>query len=77
LQELLVKGGYISANEAIQHAEKENFDQRMGRAAEVFYEYVLNYSPELLSPQYDSFYSAALKKTQACKEQIGELFTED
>jgi hypothetical protein len=46
----LVKGGYISAEEAIKQASKENFDTRMGRAAEVFYEYVLNYSPELLSP---------------------------
>jgi hypothetical protein len=49
----------------------------MGRAAEVFYEYVLNYSPELLSPQYDSFYSAALKKTQVGKEQVGDMFQEN
>jgi hypothetical protein len=33
----------------------------MNRAADVFYDYVLNYAPELLSPQHNKFYEAALK----------------
>lgn len=33
----------------------------MQRAADVFYDYVVNYAPELLSPQHGSFYEAAVK----------------
>jgi hypothetical protein len=50
LQELLVKGGYIEPEEAVSALANEPFDQRMQRAADVFYDYVLNYAPELLSP---------------------------
>jgi hypothetical protein len=31
----------------------------MDRAAHVFYDYVINYAPEVISPQYDEFYKAA------------------
>lgn len=31
---------------------QEPFDQRMQRASDVFYDYVVNYAPELLSPQH-------------------------
>jgi len=31
----------------------------MDRAANVFYDYVLNYAPEMLSPQHEAFYQAA------------------
>lgn len=31
----------------------------MARAANVFYDYVLNYQPELISPQYDKMHFAA------------------
>jgi len=34
---------------------------RMSRAAEVFYDYVINYAPEMISPQHNSFYDAAVK----------------
>lgn len=52
LQELLVKGGYIEPEEAAQWSSlvSEPFDQRMQRASDVFYDYVVNYAPELLSP---------------------------
>lgn len=52
LQELLVKGGYLDPEEAtaVMALSKEPFDQRMSRAADVFYDYVINYAPELLSP---------------------------
>jgi len=51
LQELLVKGGYLEPDEATSFSlSNEPFDQRMSRAADVFYDYVVNYAPELLSP---------------------------
>ncbi len=63
LQELLVKGGYISPQELAsqESISNEPFPDRMSRAASVFYDYVLNYAPELLSPQHNSFYEAAMK----------------
>ena len=59
LEELLVKGGYLDPEEtsALIH---EPFDQRMQRAADVFYDYVVNYAPELLSPQHQAFYETAI-----------------
>jgi hypothetical protein len=36
----------------------------MQRAADVFYDYVLNYAPELLSPQHTLFYNHAQKTLQ-------------
>ena len=57
LQELLVKGGYIEPEESLSN---EPFDQRMQRAADVFYDYVINYAPELLSPQHNAYYEAAV-----------------
>lgn len=61
LQELLVKGGYMEPEEAVQWTTlvQEPFDSRMNRASDVFYDYVVNYAPELLSPQYASFFEAA------------------
>ena len=32
----------------------------MQRAADVFYDYVVNYAPELLSPQHQAFYEPAV-----------------
>lgn len=58
LQELLVKGGYMGPEEALLGAA-DNMEQRMDRASNVFYDLVLNQSPELLSPQYEEFYDAA------------------
>jgi hypothetical protein len=65
LQELLVKGGYLDPNEAAGSVlSNEAFDERMQRASDVFYDYVINYSPELLSPQHSKFYEAATKNKQ-------------
>ena len=63
LQELLVKGGYIEPDEAsaVTALASEPFDKRMQRASDIFYDYVVNYAPELISPQYNSFYEAASK----------------
>lgn len=61
LQEMLVKGGYLEPAEASQHLAQEAFEDRMTRAADVFYDYVLNYAPELVSPQHNQFYEAAVK----------------
>jgi hypothetical protein len=49
---LLVKGGYIRPDEVEKASSliSEPFSDRMSRAANVFYDYVLNYQPELLSP---------------------------
>ena len=32
----------------------------MERASQIFYDLVLNYQPELLSPQYNTFYDASV-----------------
>ena len=63
LEEMLVKGGYLEPEEAFGHKvmSKEPVDQRMQRAADVFYDYVVNYAPELLSPQHSTFFDAAVK----------------
>lgn len=47
---MLVKGGYIEPEEANLHLAREPFNEKMERAAQVFYDYVLNYAPELISP---------------------------
>jgi hypothetical protein len=60
LQELLVKGGFIEPEET-SALSQEPFDSRMQRAADVFYDYVVNYAPELLSPQHQTFYETAVK----------------
>ena len=60
LEELLVKGGYLEPEET-SAILNEPFDQRMQRAADVFYDYVVNYAPELLSPQHQAFYETAVK----------------
>lgn len=41
----------------------------MEAAVEVFYDLVLDYHPEFLSPQYDEFYEAALGKDAVGKKQ--------
>ena len=52
LQELLVKGGYLNPDEALE-GPAESIDAQMQRASEVFHDIVLQHSPELLSPQID------------------------
>ena len=68
LQELLVKGGYMEPEEAASSVlSQEPFDQRMQRAADVFYDYVVNYAPELLSPQHSTFYETAVNTDSTIK----------
>jgi len=50
LQEMLVKGGYMDPDEANKALDREPFESKMERASQVFYDYVLNYAPELISP---------------------------
>jgi hypothetical protein len=59
IQELLVKGGYLSPDEADKMSARHPHKVRMERAAEIFYDYVQNYAPELVSPQYDEIFDAA------------------
>ena len=46
LEELLIKGGYITAEEAISGAT----EHQMAEAASIFHEHVTTYQSELLSP---------------------------
>ena len=39
----------------------------MQRAADVFYDYVVNYAPEILSPQHNSFYETAVNTDSTIK----------
>lgn len=68
LQELLVKGNYITPDELMfsqKHTDKfvANMDFRMERASEIFYEYVRDHHPEFLSPQHEKFIDAAVAGT--------------
>lgn len=40
LQEMLVKAGYLDPEEAQKHLAQESFENKMDRAANVFYDYV-------------------------------------
>jgi len=68
LQEMLVKGGYLDPEEASKHLANEPFENKMERAAQVFYDYVVNFAPELLSPQHNSFYEAAMRSLRTDPE---------
>lgn len=75
LEELLVKGGYLDPEET-SAVINESFDERMQRASDVFYDYVVNYAPELLSPQHQTFYETAIKidpKLAPAKSQTNYL----
>lgn len=50
LQELLVKGGYLNPEEALLGKNESDFDSRMERASQVFYDLVLTFNPEFISP---------------------------
>lgn len=47
---MLVKSGYLNPEEALQHLGRESFESKMDRASQVFYDYVINYAPEVISP---------------------------
>jgi len=59
LQELLVRAGYLDPEEAEKFSSEQPYEARMERAARIFYDYVQNYAPELISPQHEDFFSAA------------------
>lgn len=64
LQEMLVKGGYLDPHEALV-GQHDSIERRMERASSVFYELAINFNPELLSPQYNTFYDAAKPESNA------------
>jgi hypothetical protein len=66
-----VKGGYLGPEEALLGAA-DTTDTRMERASTVFYDLVLNHSPELLSPQYDAFYDAATANDAPARDYLTE-----
>jgi len=57
LQELLVEGGYLNPTEKDQPS---TYKYRMDRAADIFYDQVNNFNPDLMSPTYDEFYAASM-----------------
>ena len=59
LQELLVKAGYVDDYEA-QNGQGTRLEQRMQKAVEVFYEYILNQNSEFISPQTSDLVYAAV-----------------
>ena len=54
LEELLVKGGYVDPDEASIANSEQTYEARMERASKIFYDYVSSYSPEMMSPQYNT-----------------------
>lgn len=70
-----MKGGYLEPEEASQALAHEPFEQRMQRAADVFYDYVVNYAPEMLSPQHNTFYETAVNSTNLKTKTFGASTT--
>ena len=64
----MVKAGYIQPDEVrLAHIDRAVFTDEsrmtelgMQRATNVFYDHVLNFRQDLLSPQYEQFYDASL-----------------
>ena len=71
LQELLVKGGFIDPEEALKIPILDQ-KQKMERAVDVFYDFVLNQHQELLSPQYEQFLEATESKKREKEYDIRE-----
>jgi len=68
LEELLVRGGYIDPEEVLaSDMIPETQEQKMDRAAQVFYQHVSNYNTEFMSPQYESIFEAGNAETAAEK----------
>ena len=66
----MVKAGYVRPNEVLYQAENDLVSNEekmtelgMQRATSVFYDYVLNFRQDLLSPQYQQFYEASVETT--------------
>jgi len=65
LQDLMVRAGYINPEEAEKFSAAQPYEVRMERASRIFYEYVQNYAPELISPQYEDFFQSAQASVSA------------
>lgn len=70
LQEMLIKAGYLHPDEIPVNETVQTGALGMDSAVEVFYDLVLNYHPEALSPQYDQFYNAALDVKSNSKPKV-------
>jgi len=68
LQEKLVDGGFLEPSENL--LSEMPFSERMEKATGFFYEYLQNYEPELISPQHQEFYEAALQQEKSPSKQI-------
>ena len=69
LQELLLKAGYLQPDEKVVNQNVTTGVLGMDAAVEVFYDLVLNYHPDALSPQYNTFYEAAVSNSGAKKSK--------
>ena len=58
-----MKAGYLQPDEKVVNKNFTTGVLGMDAAVEVFYDLVLNYHPDALSPQYESFYEAAMSKS--------------
>ena len=64
LQEMLIKAGYLSPDEQKVGEDVSIGNLGMDAAVEVFYNMVMNYHPNALSPQYDQFYDASVEASK-------------
>jgi len=60
---MLIKAGYLQPEETFINNDVSIGALGMDAAVEVFYDLVLNYHPNALSPEYDSFYEAAVESS--------------
>lgn len=77
LQELMVKAGYINPEEAEKFSAAQPYEVRMDRASRIFYDYVQNYAPELISPQYEDFIKSAESSIDARTQSKKKLNLEE
>lgn len=49
IEELMVKSGYITPEEAYSVNSEKTYGLRMNRAADIFYEYISEHAPEMMS----------------------------
>ena len=74
LQELLIKAGYLQPDEQVVNEQVQVGALGMDAAVEVFYDLVLNYHPEALSPQYDDFYEAVMEEPKSRNKPAAAIY---